>query len=102
MAVGYSHVGTVRALLAAGASPEVPDNQGRNVIQLVDSIRDQLPLNPQMAGKRIALEEVSALLTGKLSTCSGLFFSGLFLSRRDDLSCISLTTRQRSQMLLRA
>lgn len=64
MAVGYSRVATVRTLLEAGANPEIPDTQGRNVIQLVDSIREQMPLNPQLAEKRIALEEVSALLTG--------------------------------------
>lgn len=64
MAVGYSHVSTVKTLLDAGANPEIPDNQGRNVVQLVDSIRDQMPLSPQLAGKRIALEEVSGLLTG--------------------------------------
>jgi len=39
MAVGYSHVGSVKVLLDAGASPDIPDNQGRNVVQLVDSIR---------------------------------------------------------------
>ena len=65
MAVGYSHVGTVKVLLEAGASPEVPDNQGRNVVALVDSLRETMPMSPQLAGKRIALEEVSALLTGE-------------------------------------
>lgn len=66
MAVGYSHVATVKELLEAGASPDIADNQGRNVVQLVDSIRDKMPLSPQLASKRIALEEVSALLTGNL------------------------------------
>lgn len=66
MAVGYSHVACVMVLLDAGASPDIPDNQGRNVVQLVDSIRDSMPLSPQLASKRIALEEVSALLTGNL------------------------------------
>lgn len=73
MAVGYSHISTVRVLLEAGANPEIVDTQGRNVLQLVDSIREQMPLNPQLAGKRVALEEVSALLTG-LSLSSGRCF----------------------------
>ena len=64
MAVGYSFVSTVRILLEAGANPEIPDSQARNVVQLVDSIRDSMPFNPQLAQKRIALEEVSAMLTG--------------------------------------
>ena len=67
MAVGYSHVGAVKALLDAGASPEIADNQGRNVVQLVDSIRESMPYSPQLAGKRIALEEVAALLAGEYS-----------------------------------
>ena len=65
MAVGYSHVATVKVLLEAGANPEIPDNQGRNVVALVDSLRETMPMSPQLAGKRIALEEVSALLTGE-------------------------------------
>ena len=64
MAVGYSHVSVVKQLLDAGASPDIPDNQGRNVVQLVDSIRSSMPFNPQLAGKRLALEEVAALLAG--------------------------------------
>ena len=67
MAVGYSFVSTVKILLDAGANPEIPDTQGRNVIQLVDSIRSSMPFSPQLASKRIALEEVGALLTGKLA-----------------------------------
>ena len=66
MAVGYSHVGAVKILLDAGASPEIPDNQGRNVVQLVDSIRGSMPYSPQLAGKRLALEEVAALLAGEV------------------------------------
>ena len=65
MAVGYSHVGAVKVLLDAGASPEIPDNQGRNVVQLVDNIRSSMPYTPQLAGRRLALEEVAALLAGK-------------------------------------
>lgn len=64
MAVGYSFVSTVKILLENGANPEIADSQGRNVVQLVDSIRDSMPFNPQLAQKRIALEEVSAMLTG--------------------------------------
>ena len=64
MAVGYSHVATVAALLEAGADPEVQDRQSRDVIALVQSIRDQMPVSPQFMGRRMALEQVTALLSG--------------------------------------
>ena len=83
MAVGYSHVGAVKTLLDAGASPETPDNQGRNVVQLVDSIRESMPYTPQLAGKRIALEEVAALLAGAP-------FSTVMKSLKDVLLVFSL------------
>ena len=68
MAVGYSHGSTVAALLDAGADPELPDAQGRNVIALVDSLRDAMPLHPSVVGRRVALEQVASLLTGALPT----------------------------------
>ena len=65
MAVGYSHVATVGALLEAGADPEVQDRQSRDVVALVQSIRDQMPVSPQFMGRRMALEQVTALLSGE-------------------------------------
>ena len=62
MAVGYSHVGAVAALLDAGANPEVQDRQSRDVIALVESIREKMPISPEWMGKRMALEQVISLL----------------------------------------
>ena len=64
MAVGYSHGDSVRVLLEAGASPEACDRQGRSVIGLVDFIRSSMPLERNTMGRRMALEEVAALLSG--------------------------------------
>ncbi len=64
MAVGYSHVAAVAALLEAGADPEVQDRQSRDVIALVESIREKMPIAPEYMGRRVALEQVTALLAG--------------------------------------
>ena len=66
MAVGYSHVATVAALLEAGADPEMQDRQSRDVIALVESIRDKMPVAPEYMGRRMALEQVTGLLAGQL------------------------------------
>ncbi|CAL8470619.1 g10161 [Coccomyxa elongata] len=66
MAVGYSHVATVAALLEAGADPEVQDRQSRDVIALVESIREKMPIAPEYMGRRMALEQVTALLADNL------------------------------------
>lgn len=64
MAAGYMHVSTINALLAAGADPEQPDRKGRSPLELVESLRDQLPPNnPSVVSRRIALEEVIKTLT---------------------------------------
>lgn len=65
MAVGYSHVATVAALLEAGADPEVQDRQSRDVIALVESIRDKMPIAQEYMGRRMALEQVTGLLAGQ-------------------------------------
>lgn len=65
MAVGYSHVATVAALLEAGADPEVQDRQSRDVIALVESIRDKMPITQEYMGRRMALEQVTGLLAGQ-------------------------------------
>ena len=66
MAVGYSHVAVVAALLEAGANPEVQDRQSRDVIGLVESIREKMPISPDWMGKRMALEQVISLLGSEL------------------------------------
>lgn len=70
MAVGYSHTEAVKVLLEAGASPEACDRQGRSAIGLVDSIRGDMPLDRSTIGRRIALEEVAALLSGECGATS--------------------------------
>lgn len=97
MAVGYSFVSTVRILLEAGANPEIPDSQARNVVQLVDSIRDSMPFNPQLAQKRIALEEVSAMLTGCVLCFSA--YTGACLVQYVDCGCYSVLSKFTLQAL---
>ncbi|KAK9845331.1 hypothetical protein WJX81_003616 [Elliptochloris bilobata] len=63
MAVGYSHMLVAAALLEAGADPELEDRQGRNVVMLVESIRDSMPINAALVSRRMALEQVSGLLS---------------------------------------
>ena len=43
---------------------QVQDRQSRDVVALVGSIRDKMPLAPQLMGRRMALEQVAALLSG--------------------------------------
>ena len=66
MAVGYSHVTVVAALLEAGANPEVQDRQSRDVIGLVESIREKMPISPEYMARRVALEQVISLLGSAL------------------------------------
>ena len=40
------------------------DRQSRDVVALVGSIRDKMPLAPQFMGRRMALEQVAAQLAG--------------------------------------
>ena len=68
MAVGYSHVAVVAALLEAGANPEVQDRQSRDVIGLVESIREKMPISPDYMARRVALEQVISLLGSALLT----------------------------------
>ncbi|KAK9828851.1 hypothetical protein WJX72_002407 [[Myrmecia] bisecta] len=66
MASGYFHVSTVQALIEAGADPEVEDSKGRNIVQLVESLRETMPLVPETLGRRMALEDVAGCLTENL------------------------------------
>lgn len=43
---------------------QVEDRQGRNVVMLVESIRDSMPVNAALVSRRMALEQVSSLLSG--------------------------------------
>ena len=65
MAVGYSRTATVQVLLDFGADPEVADKEGRNVVQLVEKLRDAMPLTPELLGRRTMLENVAGVLTGE-------------------------------------
>ena len=69
MAVGYSHVAVVAALLESGANPEVQDRQSRDVIGLVESIREKMPVSADYMGRRVALEQVISLLGSELLLC---------------------------------
>jgi signal recognition particle 43 kDa protein len=67
MAAGYMHVSTINALLAGGADPEQEDRQGRSPLELVESLRNNLPPNnPSLVPRIMALEEVIKTLTENL------------------------------------
>ena len=60
------HTNGMAALLEAGANPEMKDNTGKDVVQLVDNLRSTMPLNASMITRRIALENVSSVLTERI------------------------------------
>lgn len=66
MAVGYSRTATVQVLLDYGADPEVADKDGKNVMDLVEKLRNAMPLSPELLGRRTMLEDVASVLTGNL------------------------------------
>ena len=43
---------------------QLEDRQGRNVVMLVESIRDSMPVSSALVSRRMALEQVSGLLSG--------------------------------------
>ena len=47
---------------------QLEDRQGRNVVMLVESIRDSMPVNAALVSRRMALEQVSGLLSGACQT----------------------------------
>ena len=51
-------------MMPARMGAQVQDRQSRDVVALVGSIRDKMPLAPQFMGRRMALEQVAALLAG--------------------------------------
>lgn len=66
MAAGYMHTNGMAALLEAGADPEVKDNTGKDVVGLVDNLRNSMPLSAGLITRRIALEQVSSVLTERI------------------------------------
>lgn len=66
MAAGYMYLPTVLALLEAGANPELRDSSGRNVVELIDSLRASFPLNLQTMQRVLALEAVANGLADRL------------------------------------
>ena len=63
MAAGYMHTNSMTALLEAGADPEVKDNKGNDIVGLVDNLKGSMPLSAGLITRRIALEQVSSVLT---------------------------------------
>ncbi|MEW5297785.1 MAG: hypothetical protein WDW36_000969 [Sanguina aurantia] len=66
MAAGYMYTAPMAVLVEAGADPEIKDSSGKDVVKLVDNLRSSMPLNLQTVQRRLALEEVSNVLTEKL------------------------------------
>lgn len=66
MAAGYMHTSAMVALLEAGADPQLKDNNGRDAVQLVDNLRQGMPLMASTVTRRIALEQVSGVLTDRV------------------------------------
>ncbi|GMH39684.1 hypothetical protein BSKO_07582 [Bryopsis sp. KO-2023] len=64
MASGYLQLAVVQQLLDAGSDPDFPDENGRTPLSLMESLRDNLPLdNPSTLSRRMALERVISTLT---------------------------------------
>jgi hypothetical protein len=52
-------------LLEAGADPELQDKEGRDVVSLVERLRGQMPPNPALLQRRLALEQVANVLVDR-------------------------------------
>ena len=67
IASGYMHKEIVNELIEAGADPEIKDNQERSALELVESLRDNLPKNnPSVFARKLQLEEVIRELEANL------------------------------------
>ena len=67
IASGYMHKPIVSELIEAGADPEIEDNNDRSPLQLVETLRDNLPPNnPTVFSRRLQLNEVIKLLEDNL------------------------------------
>ncbi len=64
MAAGYMHTSTMTALLVGGSDPQIKDNTGKDVVSLLDGLRNNMPLNLATVMQRLRLEEVANSLTG--------------------------------------
>jgi len=53
-------------LLEAGADPLLRDSKGQDVPLLIDGLRAKMPPVPQLLQRRMALEQVAAVLTRRL------------------------------------
>jgi hypothetical protein len=54
------------ALVEAGADPLLRDSQGKDVPLLIDDLRAKMPPVAQLLQRRMALEQVAAVLTRQL------------------------------------
>jgi hypothetical protein len=52
-------------LLEAEANPELQDKEGRDVVSLVERLRLQMPPNPGLLQRRLALEQVANVLVDR-------------------------------------
>ncbi|QDZ22210.1 subunit Srp43 of signal recognition particle complex [Chloropicon primus] len=67
IASGYMHKEIVNELIEAGADPEIKDNEERSALELVESLRDNLPKNnPSVFARKLQLEEVIRELEANL------------------------------------
>ncbi|KIZ02150.1 Signal recognition particle protein, chloroplastic [Monoraphidium neglectum] len=66
MAAGYSQTGAMMVLLEAGADPQLRDNKGQDVPLLIDGLRQKMPPVAQLLQRRLALEQVAAVVTRRL------------------------------------
>eukprot|EP00892_Ulva_mutabilis_P008942 jgi/Ulvmu1/641/UM010_0011.1 len=62
MAAGYLHMDVASVLLAEGADMTLPDRQGRDVVGLVESLRDRMK-SATLMQQRLRLESVAKALT---------------------------------------
>ena len=65
MAAGYMQTSAMQQLLEAGADPEIKDKTGRDCVTLVNNLRLQMPANPAVLQRRLALEQVANVLVDR-------------------------------------
>lgn len=59
IAAGYVHTSVVKALIAAGADPDLEDDKGRSPLSLAQELLEKTPKNnPLQFARRIALDQV--------------------------------------------
>ena len=66
MAAGYSQTASMMALLEGGADPLLRDSKGQDVPLLIEGLRGKMPPVAAMLQRRMALEQVAAVLTRRL------------------------------------